>query len=403
MVFPYFATGYQTGMITILNQLPEALKRKNCDVKKIMFSIGTYGSQCDLKNDVIYVYTRKADLYSVRDATRALYNLASRVKKEALEGKYDIVHGHSGTSILYKFLGSNIPACITNHGIGFKIYHFYWKYGVTRNRRDFLPYLKYFPKKIFHPVMGRLLFSLTDRVTTVSNFTKQEVSKIYGVPKEKIDVVPNGVPIDIFTPNIPKEQKDEIMDRYSFEKALLFISPAPIKGLHLLIKALQIVSKVFTNTKLLVIGAIPSSDTYYKFCYELIKKLNVKKKVVFLGKIDYTDLPKYYSVASTYVLPTSYDNCPFTVLESMACGTAVCASRVGGLPEIISHGKDGLLFDPTNINSIANAIITILNDEALQRRLGFNARKKVEQRYSWDEVANQYIEVYQKTITKRNN
>lgn len=390
-VFPYFATGYRTGMITISESLPAALKKKNCEVKKIMFTKENSPKKQDLESDCIYVYARNLNLHS-------LYNLAFQVKKEVLKDKYDIVHGHSGTSVLYKMLGSNTPACVTNHGIGYKIYHFYWKYRVTRNRHDFLPYLYYFPKKIFHPIAGRFLFSLADRVTTVSKFTKEEVSNIYGVQKEKIDVVPNGVSIDIFTPNIPKGRKEEIMNRYNFEKALLFISPAPIKGLHLLIKALPKIFKESVNTKLLILGRIPSSDTYYKFCYELSKKLNVEEKIHFLGKIDHINLPAYYSVASAYVLPSFYDNCPFTVLESMACGCPVCTSNVGGLPEIITNGKDGFLINPTNIRALANTLITLLDDDALRRRMGLNARKKIEQRYSWDCIANRYIEVYQKTI-----
>ena len=390
-IFPYFATGYRTGMITISECLPVALKKKNCEVKKIMFSKQKPSKRQDPESDCIYVYSRKVNLIS-------LYNLASQVKKEILKEKYDIIHGHSGASVLYKMFDRNIPACVTNHGIGYKIYHFYWKYRVTRNRHDLLPYLNYFPKKVFHPIMGRFLFSLADRVTTVSNFTKQEVSKIYGVPQEKIDVVPNGVPIDIFTPNIPKGQKKEIMDRYNFEKALLFISPAPIKGLHLLIKALPTIFREFTNTKLLIVGAIPSNDTYYKFCYELSKKLDVEEKVLFLGKIDHINLPVYYSVASAYVLPTLYDNCPFTVLESMACGCPVCASNVGGLPEIITDGKDGFLIGPTDIRALANTLIMLLDDNTLRKRIGLNAREKIEHKFSWDRVADRYIEVYQKTI-----
>ncbi|MEM2145648.1 MAG: glycosyltransferase family 4 protein [Candidatus Jordarchaeaceae archaeon] len=391
MVFPYYATSYRTGMISVLNNLPESLKKKNCEVKTIMFTDSEKASnETDSKDDIL-IYAKKVNLLSLR-------HLASEVKRETLNERYDIVHGHTGTSVLYKALGSNVPACVTNHGIGYKVYHFYWKYRVVKSRSDFLPYLNYFPKKVFDTIIGRLLYGLADRVTTVSSFTKHEVSEIYGVPEEKIDPVPNGVQTDLFTPNIPKEEKEKIMERYDLEKALLFLPPVPRKGLHLLIRALPAIVKEVPNLKLLVVGAIPTSDAYYKFCHELSKRLNVEERVLFVGWIDDGDLPKYYSVASAYVLPTLYEALPITVLESMACGTPVCASRWGGLLEIITDGEDGLLFDPTNTASLADALVTILSDDTLQRRMSFNARKKIERQYSWGHIADQYIKVYEKTI-----
>jgi glycosyltransferase involved in cell wall biosynthesis len=390
MVFPYFASAYRTGMITLMKYLPEALKKRNCEVRSVMFS---REKTLNDEESNILIYAQKVNLFS-------LYHLASEVKKEATNNSYDVVHGHSGTSVVHKVVGSKIPTCITNHGIGYKVYHFYWKYKVTKNASDFLPYLKYYPKKVFDQIAGRVLFSLADRVTTVSNFTKQEVAKIYGVPKEKIDVVPNGVDTDIFTPNISKSQKEEIMERYNFEKALLFSPPVPRKGLHLLIRALPKVTKEFPHLKLLILNRIPTSDTYYRYCNDLSKKLNIEEKVIFVGWVDDADLPKYYSIAYAYVLPTLYEAFPLTVLESMACGTPVCASKWGGLSEVITHGEDGFLFDPTNTDASANILITLLSDDALRKRMGQNARKKIERQYTWDCIAEQYMKIYEKTAQK---
>jgi glycosyltransferase involved in cell wall biosynthesis len=392
MVFPEFPSTYRTGVVSVLYYLTKALKKK-CEIKIITFSHDRVSKErIDKNDDEILVYAQKINLYS-------LYRLASEVKKEASKG-YDVVHGQTGTSVLYKTIGSNVPACITNHGIGYKVYHFYWKYKVTRSRSDFLPYLKYFPRKISDPLMARILFSFADRVTTVSSFTRYEISKIYGVPEEKIDVVPNGVPTDLFTPEIPEEQKADIRKRYNFDEALLCLPPVPRKGLHIMIKALPAIVKEFPHLKLLVVGAISTSDTYYKFCYALSKKLGVHEKVVFVGWVDDVNLPKYYSVASAYVLPTLYEALPLTILESMACGTPVCASKCGGIPEIITHGEDGLLFDPKNTDTIAQILISLLSDRSLQKRLAYNARKKIEQQYSWERIAEKYIAIYKKILQK---
>jgi glycosyltransferase involved in cell wall biosynthesis len=229
MVYPDFApVGYRNGIVSVINNLPESLEKKNCEVRTIQFTKGRALNETNSKN--ILIHAEKADLLSQ-------YRLASEVKKEASKGKYDIIHGHTVTSVLYKIRGSDVPACVTNHGIGYKVYHCYWKYKATKDIHDFSLYLRYFPLKAYNIIGGRFLYNMADRLTTVTDFCKHEMSKIYGVPERKIDSIPNGVPIDIFTPNIRKEEKEKIMKRYNFEKALLFLPPVPRKGLHFLIKA----------------------------------------------------------------------------------------------------------------------------------------------------------------------
>jgi glycosyltransferase involved in cell wall biosynthesis len=387
MVYPEFVTSYRNGIVSVMNNLPESLEKGNCEVRTVQFT----KEKASNEDSRILVHAQKADI-------RSQYRLASEVKKEASKGKYDIVHGHTVTSVLYKTLGSDVPACITNHGIGYKVYHYYWQYRATKDVHDFLPYLKYFPLKAYNIIGGRLLYNKANRLTTVSDFCKHEVSKIYGVPEGKIDSIPNGVPIDVFTPNIRKDEKDKIMERHNFEKALLSLPPVPRKGLHLLIKALPAILKEIPNLKLLVIGAIPTSDIYYRFCIELSKRLRVEKKVLFIGWVDDIDLPEYYAAVSAFVLPSSYEALSLTVLESMACGTPVCTSKSWGSSEIITDGEDGFLCDPTNTASLAKALTTLLGDDALRKRMGFNARKKIERQYSWDNIAKQYIETYEKTI-----
>jgi glycosyltransferase involved in cell wall biosynthesis len=389
IVYPDFATSYRNGIASVVNYLPESLKKNNCEVRTIQFTKKA-STEADPRNNIL-VHANKVDLSS-------LYDLASKVKKEAEEGNYDIVHGQGASSVLFKSLGSSAPACVTNHGIGFKCFHFYWKFKELNDPQDLLQYLKYFPQKIFDIIGGSLLYSKADRVIAVSNFIKQEISKIYHVREEKIDEIPNGVSTDLFTPNVPKSEKNKIKESYNFEKALLTLPPVPRKGTHLLIKALPAVIKEIPNLKLLIVGAIPTSDTYYKFCYELSKKLQVEERVSFVGWVDDVDLPKYYSVASAYVLPSLYEPFGITVLESMACGTPVCASRSGGLPEIVTDGEDGFLFDSKDTASLAENLIALLSNDALQRRMSFNARKKIENQFSWDNIAARYIKSYEKTI-----
>jgi glycosyltransferase involved in cell wall biosynthesis len=393
MVYPDFAEKYRNGIISVMSNLPQSLRRKGCEVKTIQFTKEKTLNDPDSSEEVL-VYKKKVNLSS-------LFHLASEVKKETKGAKYDIVHGHTGPSAFYKIRGSDVPACVTNHGIGYKVYHFYWKYKAFRDHHDLLPYLKYYPLKAYDVVGGRLLYSKADRITTVSNFAKHEFSKIYGLPEGKIDAVPNGVRTDVFTPNIKTEEKEKIIERYAFEKALLFLPPVPRKGLHFVIKALPALVKEAPNLKLLVVGGIGASDTYYKFCNKLSRKLKVEKRVLFVGWVNDVDLPKYYSVASAFVLPSSYEALPITILESMACGTPVCTSKAWGSSEIIDDGQDGFIRDPSDTNSFEEALITLLNDDALRKRMSLKCREKIKTQYSWDNIADQYIGVYEKTVESK--
>jgi glycosyltransferase involved in cell wall biosynthesis len=392
MVFPYFATNYRNGIVSVVNNLPKALEKKNCEVTTIRFAKKGTSKDMYPKDDIL-VYADISDFASLR-------RLASEVKKTALAGKYDLVHGQGAVSALYKLMGSEIPCCVTNHGIGYKCYHFYWKYKVIKDRHDLFPYMRYYPKKFFNIVGGRLLYNKATRVIAVSDFSKNEVSDIYGVKKSKIDSIPNGAPIDLFSPNISKSDKEKIKGRYSLEKTILFLPPVPRKGLHRIIKALPIVLRTVPHFKLLVVGAIPTNDTYYEFCHDLSKKLSVEDKVIYAGWVDDADLPTYYSIASAYVLPSLYEPFGITTLESMACGTPVCAARNGGLPEIINDGEDGFLFDGENSAMLAEGLIKLLTDDKLRNQMGSNARAKVERLYSWDNIADQHVLSYEKTVQK---
>ena len=86
--------------------------------------------------------------------------------------------------------------------------------------------------------------------------------------------------------------------------------------------------------------------------------------------------------ASLVILPSEwYENCPYTILEAFAAGKPVVASRIGGIPELVKDGHDGLLFEPGNATELANCIHAIMVDGCLRRRLGQSARKKIEDLY----------------------
>lgn len=104
--------------------------------------------------------------------------------------------------------------------------------------------------------------------------------------------------------------------------------------------------------------------------------------------------------ASLLVLPTFEDNCPMVVLEAMAVGLPVIASRVGGVPDLITDGETGLMFDPLNPSSMRGATERILSDAGLRSRLGEAAKREARERFHPEVIARAHLDIYRKVLTR---
>jgi glycosyltransferase involved in cell wall biosynthesis len=98
------------------------------------------------------------------------------------------------------------------------------------------------------------------------------------------------------------------------------------------------------------------------------------------------------------VLPSRIEGLPTVLLEAMAVGTPVVATEVGGVPEMIESGKEGLLVPADDVQSLASAVVSVVSDKRLGASLAGNARRKVEETYSWDAVLPRYLEIYDRLI-----
>ncbi|NOQ55612.1 MAG: glycosyltransferase, partial [Nanohaloarchaea archaeon] len=129
---------------------------------------------------------------------------------------------------------------------------------------------------------------------------------------------------------------------------------------------------------------------------DLIEKLGVKNKIKFLGVVD---VPKIMTDSDIFVLPrtTAFGTVTFpnVLLESMACGTPVITSNVGGIDEFITNGKTGVLVPSKNIKALENAIGSLINDKDKRERIAINARLVVEEKYSWKKITDKIINVYE--------
>jgi glycosyltransferase involved in cell wall biosynthesis len=175
------------------------------------------------------------------------------------------------------------------------------------------------------------------------------------------------------------------------------------KGVEVLMEALPAVLGAVPETRVRLIGrdhrSGPGGAWMSGHLRELLREAGVPEQAVeFGGPVERTVLPETYRAAGICVVPSLYENFPYTCLEAMAAGCAVVASAVGGIPEIITDQVEGLLVPPGDPGSLASAILRLLRDPALRTQLGRQARAAVHRRFSRGVVCRQTADLYRSLL-----
>ena len=197
---------------------------------------------------------------------------------------------------------------------------------------------------------------------------------------KKVFYLPNGINVDYWKP----DKTDEI----SKESDLVFVgnltdkSQIKNKGIKFLYEAIKILRENNNlNLKVLVIG---HANMY------LLKKTiapDIEKYFNFYGFLEnYDTLKSKIQKSKIFVLPSVSEGMPNSLMEAMALEMPCIASNVGGIPDLIEHNVDGLIFEPKNPKKFADLIRLLLEDENLQKKLGINARKKMINKYNWNQI-----------------
>jgi glycosyltransferase involved in cell wall biosynthesis len=224
-----------------------------------------------------------------------------------------------------------------------------------------------------------------DKIVTFSEFMRNQIVTWYGVRREKIAVIPNGVDLKRFSASTKRQKLDG-------DPAILYFGYlSNLKGIDLMIDAISRLRLELPNLKLHLVGH--GNKTSFEM---LAKKKHVENAVVFHGYVDPDLAPLYYRSADFCIFPSRF-NYGITLLESMASGVPVIASNCGGTPEIISHGENGLLFEPGNVDELPKAILALSQDPNLRERISSNALKTIVN-YSWENIAVKYLSLYNDLI-----
>ena len=236
----------------------------------------------------------------------------------------------------------------------------------------------------------------SSEVIVNSNYMKNEVQRLFGLPYDKINVIPNGVNLQLFSNvNIDYDfRRQYAMDN---EKIILYVGRLVYeKGIQNLIAAMPKILDRYHDSKLIICGRGGMIDELR----EQVKYLGIENKVYFAGYCDSKKMQKMYKCADVAVFPSTYEPFGIVAIESMLSGTPTIVSDVGGLNEIIEHGVTGMKSYAGNANSIADSVLSLLFDPKLCANISQNAIKKVKENYNWSKITDSTYYVYQLAIGK---
>jgi len=222
--------------------------------------------------------------------------------------------------------------------------------------------------------------------------------KQMGIPEQKISIIPNGIDLSEYSNLPPKGTFKKKFDVSEDKKIVLYIGRIHwIKGVDILIRAYASLARQsgFKDAILVIAG---SDDGYLGRAKSLVQDLGLSDSVLFTGPLYGRDKLSAYVDAEFVVLPSRYETFPNVVLEAYACAKPVIASNVEAMPDLVLHGETGLLFEAGNEKELASALAHLLENPKEAEKMGRNARKLAEEKYSIDKVAAELEKVYEEVI-----
>ena len=315
-----------------------------------------------------------------------------KLKELCKQRRFDIIHDNQGLGyglLLMKRL--NIPVIATiHHPLPIDRQADLEQANGLRDKWRIRKFYSFIPMQAF--VARRL-----DRIITVSQSSAKDTRLFFKVPADKLRVVYNGIDTDIYNENEEASQNRDglIMVANTDDRK---------KGVLYLLQALQMLGK--DKIKLTIVDDAERHSSYVEdvgplpsYGFKLVRKLNLDGMVHFTGRLAREELAQHYSAAQIAIVPSLYEGFGIPAAEAMACGTPVISTTGGALPEVV--GDAGILVPPGRADALAAAIKQLLNDKQAQQRMSEAGRKRVGEKFSWEQAARKTLEVYQEVLTTR--
>jgi len=257
----------------------------------------------------------------------------------------------------------------------------------------------FFTNKFFYKKKMKKSSKLNNAIVTVSEFSKKDISERVGVPLNKINVIPNG----LRKPS-PKNISLENKLRKKLGLKRFIINVGGIHERKNILRLIKAFSKLVENEnysgKLLITGSVSGSSYRIKMkrkCDRLVKKLQMKKRVVFTGFIPDEELDSLYRMSDFLVYPSMYEGFGIPIFEAMKLRVPVITSNITAMPEVA--GKFAILVNPYDYKAIFSAMKKLLKDDKLREKMGKEGYKQTED-FTWERTSEMYLKVYEKVLKK---
>jgi glycogen synthase len=254
----------------------------------------------------------------------------------------------------------------------------------------------------FITMVERIAILQADAITSPSRDLAEFVAADCNYPLEKIALIANPIDATEFCPDGPKA-----IDSPDLLKVLFVGRLEERKGIKYLVDAVPEIVRAVPNAQFYIVGDDTKTEAKHTSVLaklkQSIRQAGCQDKVTFINRVPLSELPALYRSADVCVVPSLYDNSPYTCLESMACGRVVIGSKAGGIREYLEDGESGILIEPKSASAIAEAVIRVLQNVDERLRLGKNARLRVIEKFQRSEIARQTVDLYRQTIVRFNS
>ena len=371
------------GIARVVHDLSKRLIKDGHDVTVVTYRDGDTPYYENDKGVKVY----RVDNYTIRPNNfidwimQLNFNMVAKASEIiAKEGKFDVIHAHD-------WLVAN-SAKTLKHAYGIPLVSTIHATESGRNSGIHDETQRY-----INDTEWMLTYESTEVIVN-SNFMKGHVQGLFGLPFDKINVIPNGINLTNFN-GIEKDYEFRRQYAADNEKIILYMGRLVYeKGIQHLIAAMPKILNGYNDAKLIIAGKGGMIDELKQEA----EALGLGDKVYFTGYLNAKRVQKMYKCADIAVFPSTYEPFGIVALEAMLAGVPTVVSDVGGLNEIVEHGVTGMKSYSGNANSIADSILALLLDHQLCNKVSKNAKAKVKELYNWNKIAQDTHFTYQKAI-----
>lgn len=371
------------GIARVVNDLSKRLIKDGHDVTVVTYREGNAPYYEDDKGVKVY----RVDNYMIHPNNfidwimQMNFNMIAKANEiMAKEGNFDVIHAHDWlVAYAAKTLKNSydIPIVATIHAT---------ESGRNSGIHDET-------QRYINDTEWMLTYEATEVIVN-SNYMKRELQYQFGLPFEKINVVPNGINVNMFS-GVERDYDFRRQYAADHEKIILFMGRLVYeKGVQHLVSAMPKILAGYHDAKLVIAGKGGMTDELKA----QVNTMGISNKVYFTGYMDAKQVCKMYKCADVSVFPSTYEPFGIVALEAMLSGTPVVVSDIGGLNEIVSHGENGMKSYAGNPNSIADSILALLYNPQLSANVVKNAKNMVKNEYNWAKIAQDTHFTYQKAI-----